>query len=209
MSHRLRQYSVVIHDVPPEAKGLAQAVCQKIAAKYVIALEPYTHQAGHHLHIFYQVKHPSTKTTELNRWEKFKYGRVQVDPMRGTFNQATVYVISPDKDKLTDPSPIRFPEPASAEYCSCRPNFMFLHDVRSYDKYCKLIRELIENPDCSKQNEYDIDYYSECRFRANECILRHVWCVKHHLKNKIVCDWVRDRNRGGGGGGGAAPAPLV
>jgi len=99
---------------------LVHAVLQKLASKYLIAIEPYGHQPGYHLHMFYTLKSQSNKFAQIKKFEKFKWGRVQCDVMQGSFDQAQVYLVNPDKDKQLDPNPIVFPQSEeSTPFCKC------------------------------------------------------------------------------------------
>jgi len=120
MADRHRNFSAVIHDVPPESKGLVHAMFQKLSSKYLIALEPYGHQPGYHLHMFYTLKSQSNKFAQIKKFEKFKWGRVQCDVMQGSFDQAQIYLINPDKEKQLDPNPIVFPNTKEeSKFCAC------------------------------------------------------------------------------------------
>ena len=179
MATRLRSFSVVIHDTPPEAKKLAEAVMQKRASKYIIALEPYDPRTqakpsptGFHLHIFYTLKNTSNKTAQLKTWQAFKWGRVQVDPQRGTHDQATCYLIAPDKQKYCDPDPIRFPN-TNSKYCQCKI-LQFIQDrIQNYvqaDDLCKQYAYTLQ------EELYVIQFQK--RERVNDLLCQSVHCQK-------------------------------
>lgn len=180
-----RKFSVVVHDVPAAAKDLALAVLQKLAKKYVIALEPYNHQDGYHLQMFYELKSPSPKSRQLDKWQSFKWGRVQVDPMRGNFDQASVYVISPDKDKKCDPSPYVFPNKNSG-VCQCTSgHYWYDIDKRSFENFQKRTSDqvsLLYQVPCTIEDydkwEEECDYLRACTHRALEVLCRHRICQK-------------------------------
>lgn len=172
----IRQFSVVIHDVPTGAKSLVQAALHKLAKKYVVALEQYNHQEGYHLHLFYYLKSPSNILAQVRKWEAFKWGRVQVDPMRGTFDQASVYVISADKEKYQDPSPIIFPpiNDQDGRFCDCGYT---AHMRYSYAAYQKLMSGERKVPEWSTfvdelQARLD-DWHTACICKTHKKFSRH------------------------------------
>jgi len=175
MAARLRQFSVVIHDVPTGSKALVQAALHKLCKKYVIALEQYNHQEGYHLHLFYLLKSQSTKLQQVRKWELFKWGRVQVDPMRGTFDQASVYVISADKQKYQDPSPIIFPPISDQDgrFCDCGYTTHMRYSIAAYQKLMSGERELRhETFQEALQARLD-DWYSACICKTHKKFSRH------------------------------------
>lgn len=173
---RLRQFSVVIHDVPSGSKSLVQAALHKLAKKYVIALEQYNHQEGYHLHLFYLLKSQSTILAQVAKWKAFKWGRVQADPMRGTFDQASVYVISADKQKFQDPNPIIFPPISDQDgrFCDCGYTAHMRHSFASYQKLMSGERKLEtwqRLPDVL-QERLD-DWYTACICKTHKKFSRH------------------------------------
>lgn len=112
---RARGFSVVLHDGQKGqiTKQLVEGHLKtKAVTEYVIAQENYSHQEGHHIHIFYRLKNPSAFKTELRFWCVFwTHGRVQVDVMRGEMHQACKYLIADEtkKNKDCDTDPIFFP----------------------------------------------------------------------------------------------------
>lgn len=175
MAARLRQFSVVIHDVPTGSKALVQAALHKLCKKYVIALEQYNHQEGYHLHLFYLLKSQSTILQQVRKWELFKWGRVQVDPMRGTFDQASVYVISADKQKYQDPSPIIFPPISDQDgrFCDCGYTTHMRYSIAAYQKLMSGERELRhETFQEALQARLD-DWYTACICKSHKKFSRH------------------------------------
>jgi hypothetical protein len=178
----LRQFSVVIHDVPSGSKSLVQAALHKLAKKYVIALEQYNHQEGYHLHLFYYLKSPSTVLAQVRKWQAFKWGRVQADPMRGSFDQASVYVISADKVKHQDPSPIIYPPISDQDgrFCDCGYT---THMRYSFAAYQKLIDHMRSAPAGRAYHEHETigeslqsrleDWYTACICRKHKKFSRH------------------------------------
>lgn len=172
----LRQFSVVIHDVPTGSKMLVQAALHKLSKKYVIALEQYNHQEGYHLHLFYQLKSPSTILTQVNKWKAFKWGRVQVDPMRGSFDQASVYVISADKQKYQDPSPIIYPPISDQDgrFCDCGYTAHMRHSFSAYEKFMSGERELQEWETAPQVLQARLDdWYTACICKIHKKFSRH------------------------------------
>lgn len=112
---KFRSYVIVIHNVRPDCK---QTVVHHVsgAKRSAVAVEPYK-ESGHHIHI--QVEYPNQRhfTSVLKEFKDLSlkivahrpegiegdWGRVQVDQMRGTFEQATQYLVNPTKDKGVDP----------------------------------------------------------------------------------------------------------
>lgn len=106
-SARARMFTIVIHDVHTNIKDVAENEVKELNPDWsLLAQEEYTHQEGHHLHIFIKYNQPKAFSTVLNFWKKFSEthsaGRVQVDVGRGTFEQCKKYLVDPDKDKHVD-----------------------------------------------------------------------------------------------------------
>jgi len=80
-------------------------------------MEPYPENEGHHVHVFVSYKSQRSFKSMLSSTKSLSekivalrpdgetrdWGRVQVDQMRGTFEQATAYLTNPEKDKPLDP----------------------------------------------------------------------------------------------------------
>jgi hypothetical protein len=173
---RLRQFSVVIHDVPTGSKTLIQAALHKLATKYVIALEQYNHQEGYHLHLFYLLKSASTVMQQVRKWQAFKWGRVQADPMRGSFDQASVYVISADKQKYQDPCPIIYPSISDQDgrFCDCDYTTHMRYSFSAYQKLMTGERQLASHETFGEclQARLD-DWYSACICKKHKKFSRH------------------------------------
>lgn len=173
---RLRQFSVVIHDVPTGSKTLVQAALHKLCSKYVIALEQYNHQEGYHLHLFYLLKSASTKLAQVRKWEAFKWGRVQADPMRGSFDQASVYVISADKVKHQDPSPIIYPPISDQDgrFCDCGYTTHMRYSIASYQKLMNGERKVPEWSSFQDELQARLDdWYTACICKTHKKFSRH------------------------------------
>lgn len=172
----IRQFSIVIHDVPTGSKTLVQAALHKLCKKYVIALEQYNHQEGYHLHLFYQLKSKSTILAQVRKWEAFKWGRVQADPMRGTFDQASVYVISADKVKYQDPSPIIYPpiNDQDGRFCDCGYTPHMRVSRENLERFMKGERELQEWETAPQvlQDRLE-DWYMACICEKHKKFSRH------------------------------------
>lgn len=118
---RARGFLVVLHDVHLGTQGKQCAIDHlllKEPTQAVVALEPYEHQEGHHIHIFYRLKSQSDFKAQLKHWALwYKSGRVQVDIMRGEISQACRYLMQDQtkKEKNCDASPWFFPTPAIAK----------------------------------------------------------------------------------------------
>lgn len=101
---RSRKFSIVIHDVEPSAKQILQDKVNDLEPDWsLIALEPYNHQEGHHLHLFIKYHKPKAKSKVLQYLQRLELGgRVQVDVGRGDFEQCRKYLVDPDKEKKLD-----------------------------------------------------------------------------------------------------------
>jgi len=107
---RYRKWCCVIHnvlDLPAQIKSTFSD-CVRLA----YSVEPYNHQEGNHVHIFVEYKNPHYKHALLKVCNTLSesirdpsasgeglIGRVQLDKMRGNFEQAMKYLVNPDKDK--------------------------------------------------------------------------------------------------------------
>jgi hypothetical protein len=113
MKHR--QYSIVFHNVLQEK---SQEVVKQYVAKskeYVMSCEPYPEDDGFHMHLFIQYPNQRSFFSVLRELETLKkkfvapkpdgqdgdWGRVQLDPMRGRFDQCNDYLQGLTKDKPT------------------------------------------------------------------------------------------------------------
>lgn len=112
---RARGFLVVLHDAHLGTQGKQCAIDHlqlKEPVQAVVAYEPYEHQEGNHIHIFYRLKSQSDFKSQLKHWALwYKSGRVQVDIMRGEISQACRYLMQDQtkKEKNCDPSPWFFP----------------------------------------------------------------------------------------------------
>jgi hypothetical protein len=112
---RARGFLVVLHDVHKGTQAKADVIEHlklKEPTQAVVALEPYEHQEGLHIHIFYRLASQSDFKAQLKHWALwYKAGRVQVDVMRGEMAQACRYLLQDmtKKDKQCDPEPWFYP----------------------------------------------------------------------------------------------------
>lgn len=121
MPSKIRQFSIVLHNVLESSKPSVESFCLTLnPTSHVIAYEPYPDQDGFHSHVFIKFQNPRAFKSVLNSFENLmtspsilapkpegeerSWGRVQVDQMRGTFEQATAYLTNPKKDKPVDPN---------------------------------------------------------------------------------------------------------
>jgi len=110
----------VLHDVQVGCQTKDQAIVHlmmKEPEQAVAAEEPYLHQDGSHIHLFYRLKNPSQFKTQLKFWTDFwKSGRVQVDIMHGSIAQACRYLMEEHHigDPGYDPDPYFWPTRAIA-----------------------------------------------------------------------------------------------
>lgn len=121
---RARGFLVVLHDshLGTQSKQCAiDHLLLKEPVQAVVAHEPYEHQEGHHIHIFYRLTNASDFKTQLKHWCLwYKSGRVQVDIMRGEISQACRYLMQDQtkKDKTCDASPWFYPTVAITKSAS-------------------------------------------------------------------------------------------
>lgn len=115
---RIRQFSIVFHNVKHDSKLSVENYFTALSpTKLLVAMEPYPQEEGFHIHVFVSFGNPRSFKSVLASCESFSkkivsprpegeersWGRVQVDQMRGTFEQATAYLTVPQKKKEVDP----------------------------------------------------------------------------------------------------------
>lgn len=109
---KARGFSLVLHDVQNGIKTKADVILylrELALEKAVVAEEPYNHQVGSHIHIFYRLANQAHFTAQLKYWTKWwTAGRVQLDVMRGEIAQACKY-LQEGKEKHYDVSPWFYP----------------------------------------------------------------------------------------------------
>lgn len=115
---RVRQFTIVFHNVKDDCKPQVTSYFSTLGyEKFVSALEPYPQSDGYHIHVFVKFKNPRRFTPFLEEMKRLAkqivadkptdcetdWGRVQLDRMYGTFEQATAYLQGATKDKPLDP----------------------------------------------------------------------------------------------------------
>lgn len=114
---RARGFQCVLHDVhlgTTSKQMVIDHLMLKEPEQAVVAREPYGHQEGYHIHVFYRLKSQSDFKAQLKHWALWYKGqRVQVDVMRGTMAQACRYLMqdATKKDKTCDSDPWFYPTP--------------------------------------------------------------------------------------------------
>jgi len=123
---KFRQFSIVLHNVSSTSKPIVEDYVSSLSpTNSVVALEPYPDQDGFHIHIFLKFTNSRSFKSVLNLFKTFaptvhapkpegeerSWGRVQVDQMRGTFEQAVAYLTVPKKDKPVDPDVLLHSKP--------------------------------------------------------------------------------------------------
>lgn len=114
---KYRQFCIVIHnvreDIKPQVESYFASLCYE---KFLQAIEPYPTSDGFHLHVFVKFRNARRFTSILKLLQQFSknivapkpegcetaWGRVQVDQMYGSFEQATAYLKGETKDKPVD-----------------------------------------------------------------------------------------------------------
>lgn len=111
-SNKYRKYSIVIHNVNKHSNDIVRQYAS-ISKEYIMSIEPYPQGDGYHLHLFIQYRNPRSFKSVLSELETFKtkivvprpageerdWGRVQIDVMKGSFEQAKRYLQGATKDK--------------------------------------------------------------------------------------------------------------
>lgn len=115
---RIRSFCIVFHNVKDDSKPSIERFFNAFGPTQMLcAIEPYPEDEGFHVHVFVCFKNPRQFAVMLSKCEEFStkvvaprpegeerdWGRVQVDRMRGSFEQATEYLKNPKKDKICDP----------------------------------------------------------------------------------------------------------
>jgi hypothetical protein len=144
MKHR--QYSIVFHNVQEEKsqETIRQYVAK--AKEYVMSCEPYPEGEGFHLHLFIQYPNQRSFFSVLKELEQLKkkflapkpegqqgdWGRVQLDPMRGRFDQANAYLQGQTKDKPTGEVLAGKVKPC----CDRKRYTKQLYDKKNVERFC-------------------------------------------------------------------------
>lgn len=122
---KFRGFMVVLHDVHLGTQSGKQFVIDHLMLREptqaVVAREPYGHQEGQHIHVFYRMTSQSYFKTELKHWAlwytQLTGRRTEVNVMKGTMAQACRYLMQDytKKEKNCDPSPWFYPTLAIAK----------------------------------------------------------------------------------------------
>jgi len=139
MTTKFRQYCIVVHNVDATHKDdLIKSITG--FKNLCVAAEPYPDQAGHHFHIQIEFHNQRSKHAVINYITNItrsfilpipepppegSWGRVQVDPMYGSWKQAVKYLTDPDKEKETDPDVVQLSNNRYMRCCTvCKKDFM-------------------------------------------------------------------------------------
>jgi len=112
---KYRQFCIVIHNVKENVKSIIEEHNVSKTKEMLMSVEPYPQGDGFHLHLFVQYPNQRSFKSVLNEYNKLAkrlttpkpkgeeraWGRVQVDIMRGRFDQANAYLQGDTKDKPT------------------------------------------------------------------------------------------------------------
>lgn len=113
-----RNFSLVFHNVSPASKPrLEEFVKTQGPTRYVCGCEAYPDQEGFHTHLFVSFKHGREFKSVVDKYQQWSlenivvpkpegetraWGRVEVDQMFGTFEDAINYLQGNTKDKPID-----------------------------------------------------------------------------------------------------------
>lgn len=129
---KVRGFSIVIHNVREDCRSLLEAFARGLSPKQsIVAVEKYPEQEGFHAHMFIQFSTPRSFKSMLSKAQDFStkvvlscpegetraWGRVECDQLRGSFEQATAYLVAPAKEKHIDPQ--AKPMKKSDRRCDC------------------------------------------------------------------------------------------
>jgi len=112
---KYRQFSIVIHNVKQNIQDIVEKHNVQKVKEMLMSVEPNPKGDGSHLHLFIQYPNQRSFKSVLNEYTKLAkrlttpkpkgeeraWGRVQVDVMRGRFDQANAYLQGDTKDKPT------------------------------------------------------------------------------------------------------------
>lgn len=111
-------FSIVIHNVIPSSKEVMERFCADQSPLWsIVSHEPYPSGPGHHLHIYIRFKHQRSSLKWFNFHSNHRtklidpedgaaegeWGRIQVDPLKGSKDDCLKYLTDPKKDKPVDP----------------------------------------------------------------------------------------------------------
>jgi len=112
---KYRQFCIVIHNVKENIQHIVEQHNVQKTKEMLMSVEPNPKGDGFHLHLFIQYPNQRSFKSVLNEYNKLAkrltmpkpigeeraWGRVQVDVMRGRFDQANDYLQGATKDKPT------------------------------------------------------------------------------------------------------------
>jgi len=112
---KYRQFCIVIHNVKENIQHIVEQHNVQKTKEMLMSVEPNPKGDGFHLHLFIQYPNQRSFKSVLNEYNKLAkrltmpkpigeeraWGRVQVDVMRGRFDQANAYLQGDTKDKPT------------------------------------------------------------------------------------------------------------
>lgn len=110
---KYRKYNIVFHNVDQEKCQETLVSYGKKAKEYVMSVEPYPQGNGFHSHLSVEYPNQRSFKSVLKEADKLKisfvvtrpegetrdWGRVQLEPMRGTFEDNENYLLGMTKDK--------------------------------------------------------------------------------------------------------------
>ena len=145
---KCRKFSIVVHNVNHQEEDYWAKVANSLkASQVVISIEEYPNSPGHyHLHVFVEFINPRSYQSLLNLFESFKNGhilpapdqsktpgRIQVDPMKGSFQEATAYLTEGQskKDKLFGNVKTLRPNECTCSMCSRVQHKLFFYNYGS------------------------------------------------------------------------------
>lgn len=140
---KFRQFCIVIHNVKKECESTVKEHNAQKTKEMLLSVEPYPQGNGQHLHLFIQYPNQRSFKSVLNEYEQFAkriiepkpegeeraWGRVQVDVMKGRFDQAEAYLKGETKDKPTGEV-----ERLKSKECCRRQRYATMKDVGDKSK---------------------------------------------------------------------------
>jgi len=151
---KCRKFSIVIHNVNIQDEPYWANVTKTLqASQVVISIEEYPNSPGHHhLHIFVEFVHARSFQSLLKLFENFKIGhilpapdesktpgRIQIDPMKGSFKEATAYLTEGQskKEKLFGNVVSIKPNELQCNMCDRTQHKLFMYKYNSVILCCK------------------------------------------------------------------------
>ncbi|UAU46994.1 Rep [Chicken proventriculitis-associated circular virus 1] len=145
---KCRKFSIVVHNVNIQEEAYWNKVTNTLQASQVVnSIEEYPNSPGHHhLHCFVEFTNARSLQSILKLFDNFKNGhilpapdesktpgRIQVDPMKGSFQEATAYLTEGQskKDKLFGNVNISRPNELTCSMCSRVQHKLFFYTFGS------------------------------------------------------------------------------